>query len=234
MNYKTILIAVTVLLFAFNIKAQEQKEISVESFKEVKFEGSAQWLLIPSDEEKVVIESESMDVFNYIDIDQKGDLLVISTTDKNKNITKLFKTVTIKVYFKSISAVSLSGVGSVKSKGKIISSKLTATLNGTGNMHLDIGSSDFIGYMHGTGELNIKGTTDDAVVRVEGIGGFSGYDLIASSMDITVSGVGGAKVYATDILSATLNGVGSIKFKGDPKTKNISLNGLGSIKKYQD
>ena len=50
-------------------------------------------------------------------------------------------------------------------------------------------------------------------------------------MNVTVSGVGGAKVNATDILTATLNGVGSIKYDGDPGTTNLNTNGIGVIKK---
>lgn len=234
MNYKTIFIALTILMFAFNINAQEQKEIKVESFNKVKFEGSAQWVLIPSEMEKVVIECENEDVFNYIETKQKGGLLTISTTDKNKNITKLFKSVTIKVYFKAIKSVALSGVGSVKTEAKINSQNLTATLRGTGNMDLDIQCSEFTGNMYGTGNLKIIGTTNNAIINVEGVGGFEGYGLISSDMQIKVSGVGGASVHATNSLTATLNGVGSIKYKGDPKTKNLNTNGLGSIKRYID
>jgi len=234
MNYKTVFLAVTILFFAFNIKAQEQKEIKLTSFSEVKFEGSAQWVLIPSDREKLIIESKSADVFDYIDIDQNGSLLIISATDKNKNITKLFKSVTIKVYFKSLKSVSLSGTGSVKCNEKFNASKLTATLRGSGNMYLDVQCSEFIGNMYGTGELNVSGTANESIVRVEGVGGFDGYEFIASDMDVTVSGVGGAKIHATDRLTATLNGVGSIRYKGEPNTKNLNVNGVGNIKKSKD
>jgi len=234
MNYKTIFITVTILLFAISAFAQEQKEIKVDQFNEVKLEGSAQWVLIPSDEEKVIIESKTEDVFSYIEANQKGNLLIISTTDKNKNITKLFKSVTIKVYFKSIKSVSLSGVGSVTTKNKIIGEELIVTLRGTGSMNMDIECSEFTGNMYGTGSLEISGTTNKAKVNVEGVGAFEGFELITSDMQIKVSGVGGANVNATDNLTATLNGVGSIKYKGDPKTKNLDTNGLGNIKRYQN
>ena len=90
MKIKIAFLAVTTLLFAFSIKAQVQKEITVSSFNEVKFEGSAQWILIPAHEEKVVIESKSKDIFEKIKVVQSGDLLTISTTEKDKSITKLF------------------------------------------------------------------------------------------------------------------------------------------------
>lgn len=231
MNYKTVLLTALVLLFVYQSNAQEQKEIGVESFNAVKFEGSAQWILVPSEEEKVVILSKSEDVFDYIDIDQNGGTLVVSTTDKNKNITKLFKAVTIKVHFKSLESVYLSGVGSVTTEEKIVTSKLTSTLKGTGDMTLDIDCSEYVGNMHGTGVLYIKGTANNGLVRVEGVGGFDGYELVCENMNVTVSGVGGAKVHATKVLTAELNGIGSIRYKGNPETKNLETNGIGTIKK---
>lgn len=234
MNYKAIILSAVALLANIILQAQAQKEIQLESFNEVKFEGSAQWVLVPSDVEKVVISSEREDVFDYIDIERQGGALVINTTDKNKQITKLFQSVMIKVYFKSIRSVSLSGVGSVTTNGKISADELTATLRGTGNMYLDIQSTEFMGNMYGTGMLNVKGTTDKSWVKVEGVGSFEGYELQAIDMNVTVSGVGGAQVYAAENLNATINGVGSVKYKGDPVNKNLNKNGLGSIKEAKD
>lgn len=234
MNYKNVLLVMLVLFFGFQINAQEEKEIKVESFDEVRFEGSAQWVLVPADVEKVVIVSKSEDVFDYINVDESSGILTISTTDKNKNVTKLFKSVTIKVYFKSIHSVYLSGVGSVNAKEDILADKFTSTLRGTGDMDITVKCSEFVGYMYGTGGLNVNGKTEEGLVRVEGVGGFDGYELECANMNVTVSGVGGAKVWATEAITATLNGVGSIKYKGDPKTKNLNTNGIGYIKKVDD
>ncbi len=234
MRFKVLVITVLFLFFVPFINAQEQKEVDVAPFNQVKFEGSAKWVLIPSATAKVVLESSKEDVFDYINVNNEGNTLVISTTDKNKNITKLFKSATINVYFTSINSVALSGAGSVRCKGPFSADELTATLRGTGNMYLDLNCSKFTGNMNGTGSLDVKGTADKAVVRVEGVGGFSGYNLITKDMDVTVSGVGGAQVHATGRLTATLNGVGSIRYKGDPDSKNFDTNGLGNIKKVKD
>lgn len=234
MNYKNFLLVITIVFFATIITAQETKEINVNSFSVLKLAGSAQWVLIPSNKEQVVIDSKDSDVFNYIDVDQEGDMLIISTTDKNKDVTRLFKSVTINVYFRSIESVTLSGIGNVKTNSNIRASEFTATLKGTGNMYLDVTCSEFMGNMQGTGALAVVGKTDKGIVRVEGVGSFDGYDFKTTNMNVTVSGVGGAKVNAVDVLTATLNGVGSIKYSGDPVTKNLNKNGLGTIKKAKD
>lgn len=234
MKQKFILLVILSLFVGIQINAQAVKECQVTSFDKVNFEGAAKWILIPSQEEKVLIESKSEDVFDYIDIKQKGQTLSINTTDKQKNITKLFKSVTIKVFFTSIHSVSLSGAGSVNTEKPIQTSQLTATLSGSGNMHLEVACSQFEGNMYGTGELEVSGKAEKAEVRVDGVGGFDGYEFITNNMDVTVSGVGGAKVHATKKLTATLNGVGSIRYKGDPETKNLNTNGVGAIKEAKD
>ncbi len=234
MNILKTLFFLIVTFFVLNLEAQEQKEVNVASFNSVKFEGSAKFVLVPSGTEKVVLESKNPDVFDYMDIHNEGTTLVISATDKNKNVTKLFKSVTVAVYFKSLKEVALSGAGSVKCREPFTAGNLTATLRGTGNMYLDIKCNVFTGNMYGTGSLNLQGTTDRAIVDVDGVGGFSGYDLVAGDVDVVVSGVGGAKVHATHKLKATLNGVGSIRYKGDPEIKDFDTNGLGNIRKAKD
>ncbi len=236
MKIRALVISVITFFIVSYAHAQDlqQKEINVSPFSKVKFEGAAQWILIPSNTAKVVIESKKEDVFDYIVVKNEGSTLVINTTDKNKNITKLFKAVTINVYFTSINSVALSGTGSVKCKEPFSADDLTATLRGTGDMYLEFDCSKFTGNMFGTGSLTAKGTAGKAVVRVEGVGGFNGYDLITKDMDVTVSGVGGAQVHATGRLTATLNGVGSIRYKGEPEVKNFDTNGLGNIKKVKN
>lgn len=214
-------------LLAFS---QEVKEIKVENFDQIKLEGSAQWVIVPSDVEKVIIESKSSDIFNYVEVVNDRNTLIISTNEKAKNITKLFQSVTIKVYVKDISAVLLSGVGSVRMDKRLDTDEFTATLKGTGDMSLDLSASKFEGYVHGTGSIDISGSSEAAIVRVEGVGSYDGYNFETTDCDVTVSGVGDAKVNASSKLTATINGVGSIRYKGDPVKKEFQSNGLGSIK----
>jgi putative autotransporter adhesin-like protein len=234
MNIRNLVMTVLLLCVYSLAISQVTKAINVSPFNKVKFEGSAQWVLIPSDEPHVEIISNNEDVIDYITVNQNNDILTISTTDKNKDITKLFKSVTINVYFKSINSVVLSGVGSVKMQNKFSTDDFSAELKGTGNMHLDTDCESFEGKIHGTGILTVNGSCKEGIIRVEGVGGFEGYNFVTMDMDVTVSGVGSAKVNATHKLTATINGVGSIKYKGDPTSKNFNTNGIGTIKKVTD
>jgi len=234
MNIKILLLSFLTFAFATNIISQETKEIKVPAFSQVKFEGAAHWVLIPSDNERVEIETNNAEIFNYVEIENNGNLLIIYTVDKSKDITKLFRYVTIRVYFKSINNIKLSGVGSVLMKESNSVPEVTATLRGTGSMTLAVDCDDFYSNMFGTGSMEVSGIAKKSLVRVEGVGGFHGSKLKTQDTDVTVSGVGSAMVNASRNLTATINGVGSIRYTGNPGNKNFNSNGLGSIREMNE
>jgi hypothetical protein len=228
-----IISAIAFLMFVSvsSVFAQYSKECNVDSFNKIKLEGSAQWVLVPSDHEKVEIESDSEEVSDYVEIETSNNRLVVSTTEKTKDISKLFKSVTITIYFKDIDEVAISGVGSLKMTDEYNADEFTAILRGTGDMNLNLRTSSLEANVYGTGNMEVEGRTQSVIIKVEGVGAFDGFDFESSTCTVTVSGVGAAEVYASETLNATINGVGSIRFKGDPETKNFQTNGLGSIKK---
>ncbi len=226
-----IALSLLMIITFVNVYAVETKEIKVDEFNKLKLEGSAHWVLIPSDVHKVVIESKSGEMFNYVDVDEFNSRLTISTVEKTRDITKLFKSVVIKVYVKSIDEISLSGVGSVEMNGGFTSNRFEAILRGTGDMSLKLECDRFEGFVFGTGSLEVQGTTESLLVNVEGVGSYDGFDFISSKSEVTVSGVGSAEVYASNSITATINGVGSIRYKGDPENKDLESNGLGSIRR---
>ena len=53
--------------------------------------------------------------------------------------------------------------------------------------------------------------------------------LRARRVSISVSGAASADVYAREYLDASVSGVGSIDFYGNPDKTNTSVSGVGSI-----
>ncbi|MCG8698648.1 MAG: DUF2807 domain-containing protein, partial [Bacteroidales bacterium] len=148
-------------------------------------------------------------------------------------ITKLFEKVTVKIFYKEIDHVIMDGGGSLESVGPIISKQLIANLRGTGRLEIEVECDYFEALMRGTSMFTVSGKTEHAIANVKGMGSIMAKDLIASNVNITVDGVGSSTVYASENLEATLNGVGSIKYLGNPKEKDFDVNGLGSIQPYE-
>ena len=73
--------------------------------------------------------------------------------------------------------------------------------------------------------VDFAGPSADPVVAIDT------RELHADNVDVNVGGVGHVKVWAGTRLDASVGGVGSLTYYGEPKTVNTNGGGLGSISK---
>ncbi len=84
--------------------------------------------------------------------------------------------------------------------------------------------------LSGTGEVTMRGTVNTLKLDLTGTGSFDGSELSSKTATVVVSGTGHAVVNVSDALDATVSGVGSIEYIGDPNvTSHVS--GVGTIHK---
>ena len=76
--------------------------------------------------------------------------------------------------------------------------------------------------------MTLAGTVDAQAVTISGTGDYNGEDLQSTTAEVTLDGAGNAVLRVSDRLDATVSGVGSVEYIGDPHvTKDI--NGVGSV-----
>jgi hypothetical protein len=81
----------------------------------------------------------------------------------------------------------------------------------------------------GTGEMTLAGTAGSQAVTISGTGDYNGEDLQSATAEVTVDAAGDAVLRVSDRLDATVSGVGSVEYIGNPRvTKDV--NGVGSVK----
>jgi len=81
----------------------------------------------------------------------------------------------------------------------------------------------------GAGSMDINGAVKSFKMKAEGVGQVDAKALIANNADIQFRGVGEVQVYASDRLDAVVQGMGSLRYYGKPRTVNKSAAGLGSV-----
>lgn len=118
--------------------------------------------------------------------------------------------ITYRLTVRSMEALTVSGAGEVTASG-IDGSALRVSLNGAG-------------------DITVDGRVDSQVVDVEGAGEYDGEDLRSSTAEVTVDGAGSAVVQVSDRLAASVSGVGSIEYIGDPAVTS-DVSGVGSIQR---
>ena len=85
--------------------------------------------------------------------------------------------------------------------------------------------------VEGASKLHASGETGKLDLNLDGAGVIDTGELRARTVTVESNGAGTTSVYAIESLDATVNGVGSIDYYGDPKSVNQKVNGIGRINK---
>jgi Putative auto-transporter adhesin, head GIN domain len=114
---------------------------------------------------------------------------------------------------------------------KITVPQLTAfAMSGAGNTTITNMSGDKLDVQFaGAGNLKADGVVKKLRLNVSGVGSIDTRELHADEADVNVAGVGSVRVWASMQLDASVGGVGSLTYYGEPKTVNTRGGGLGSI-----
>jgi Putative auto-transporter adhesin, head GIN domain len=104
------------------------------------------------------------------------------------------------------------------------------SLNGAGHISvagLAGGATTIV--LSGAGDVEANGTVETLTARINGAGNADLSHLEAENAAVTVNGAGNLVVKASKKLDARLNGVGSIRYVGQPAQLATEINGVGNI-----
>ena len=94
---------------------------------------------------------------------------------------------------------------------------LQLKLNATGDFRLDNLSTDKLDVSHsGSGCLRIAGQVEEQVVVLNGVGSYIARDLISQRARVRMAGTSSAIIRVSQVLDATLRGVGILEYSGHP------------------
>lgn len=85
--------------------------------------------------------------------------------------------------------------------------------------------------LDGSGEVQVSGKTGEFVTNILGSVDLNAKDFRSEKVQISISGVGDAVVYASKKLQADISGVGDIVYYGNPRDVTKEITGVGEIEK---
>ena len=104
------------------------------------------------------------------------------------------------------------------------------SLSGSGNINiLDFKNNNLSLNISGSGNITGNGEVETLVVKINGSGNLMSKEIKSKSATITINGSGVGKVFASDSISAKINGSGNIKYFGNPENVDSIINGSGDI-----
>lgn len=236
MRHLTILIILSASVSAchFNFKVIRGngeitlKEIDIDEFTDISINGNYKVELYYSDQPKVIVETDE-NLFNHLDIETRAGLLSVS----NKNTLKPSKQLLIEIYYNELQSIKSSGASSIEHPETLMADELKVGLSGAGSIKLSLKVEELDLNLSGAGVLEIQGQANSQVVNLSGAGALEAKDLESQYCEISISGVGNAKVNVVKELNATISGLGNIEYYGNPEIISQSVSGMGKVKKME-
>ncbi len=146
-------------------------------------------------------------ILKYIKTYVEGDRLIVET---RKNISPR-KEIKIKITVPQLEVLDASGACDIYAE--------------------NIQSDRFKVDLSGAGSIELNGKTDKCNIEISGAASLDAKNLKSRSMKVNISGASSADVYASDYIDASVSGVGSITYYGNPKDVRKEVSGVGSISK---
>ncbi|MFH1197576.1 MAG: head GIN domain-containing protein [bacterium] len=212
MKYKYILFAaMTVIMLAGcnwrGIKGSgDLKSVTreIENFDEVEIGGAFDVYIKVGEKTSLEIKGDD-NLLQYIRTRVKGNTLEIDT---RKNIRPR-KGITINITTPDLEKIVSSGASSISA--------------------INFKNDELSVYLSGAGSIDLKGETKELHVEMSGAGSLDADNLRAEDVSVSISGACSADVYAINSLDASVSGVGSIDYLGNPTRINSNVSGVGSI-----
>lgn len=219
------------LTLSFQVfSAEFKREEKIDGIQEVSIDGYSKVIIKKGSTEELVF-SGNEDIIKDIKVKQRGNFLEIKYP--KKSYLSGNEKVIVNITLKDISNLEFKGAGELELSG-FKTESLKILLDGSGKITLDDNRfKDLDIDINGNGKVEAKGTTENLKVVIKGVGNLEAYKLEAKQVNVKINGTGSAEVYAEELLSGEINGIGKIIYKGNPKTEKIELNGLGKIKKAE-
>jgi hypothetical protein len=211
-------IMAVLLLSTGQITAQGLQRKSLDSFKEIVINGTADVYINTSNEYGISAKTDDLNSINYI---IKNDVLELNTGAAK----------TVYIHTATINRLTANGAGDVYSSDTLKGTQLDIKSNGTGKMNLLAKYSTITAVIAGSSDLKISGTTNQFDAVLSGAGNIKSYGLKAIDAEIKVSGAGDAQVNVSNRLEGSVSGVGTIYHLGDPKELMVEVSGIGEVKK---
>jgi len=198
---------------------------TVSEFNELKIGGNFEVLLEKGNSSYVEINTDE-NLLEFIDSEVYGAVLEI--TQQKKLISK--KKIKLVINYIDLKELRAMGATLIKNEGYLDSKDLKIRMEGAGIIDLKIQCDDLEVVVSGAGIVKLAGEVQTQYLNLTGAGKLEALDLESTSCTISVGGIGGAEIFVTEKLDATIEGIGGIEYAGDPAEIITEINGLGKIK----
>lgn len=205
------------------------RDYKVKEFNQIEATTVGDIFYTQSADGKTTVQIYGPDNFvNLIQVAVKNGTLLLTMEKYNQVKNGKLK---ITISSPNLNGIHFKGVGDITVEENLQAANFEVDSKGVGNINIkDLTCDELMVSSMGVGDVKLKGKVQSATLYSKGVGDIDANELEAARVDASSKGVGDISCYATESLKASVKGVGSIQYKGNPAEKSFDKGGIGSIK----
>lgn len=221
--------AFSILLLFVTIQANSQttRNLDLDKFSKVSLNISADVYVELGSTQKVVAEGSER-LINLLETEVNDEKWSIEYTERNVKTHNEKLKITITVVY--LEGVKVNSSGDIHGSGTFSTSEFYVSINGSGDVHLDLDVKELDLSINGSGDMHLSGKANEVDLSINGSGDIKASDLKCSEADANINGSGDISIHVIKQLEAHVNGSGDIRYSGDPDIKVRSY-GSGDVRK---
>lgn len=128
-----------------------------------------------------------------------------------------------------IDEIEVSSAADFIGENLLYTDNILLEVSSAGDLDLELEAENITIDVSSSGSANLKGDAVSLYADVSSAGDLNAFDLIVEEANVDASSAADVKVYVTRRITADASSAGSIRYKGNPESRNTSSSSAGSI-----
>lgn len=150
-------------------------------------------------------------------VDLKNETGILENLKTKYNDYLIRQPIEIRIDAVNLKNISAKGASRIESQGTLSAKKFTVELYGASKAELNINVSAVDVFLAEAAKTDIKGVTNQLLVKASGACAFHGSQLLAKDAKVDLNGASRAEVHTTESLDANLSGATKLVCSGSPR-----------------
>ncbi|GET26184.1 head GIN domain-containing protein [Prolixibacter sp. NT017] len=213
---------------------EDGKTLNVQEFNSISLRGGFTVSLSQGDKSGISVEAPNA-LMNELRVSvDDGELKIVDTRfergEHHDDWENMARRIHLNITIKSLKDLRISGYVSLKTKEPLMTDNLNIDIEGGGRLRMDLVTEKLGINIEGGVSMELGGQVRYLTSHIEGAGKISAYDMKVNRADISINGAGYASVNVSDHLKVDMDGVGWVRYKGDPMVEK-NVDGVGFVSK---
>lgn len=201
-------------------------EYKVGEYEAVDLRGSLNVVYSSAPSDTVTVSLQE-NLREHLDVRVESGVLIV---DASKFVVVFDKQPTVTISRPGLSSMSISGAVDMNRSDTLTAPKFSLNVSGGCSIDMALAVDELTINVSGAASLKLFGQAQRFSAETSGAGDINAKELKTISARFIMSGASDASIDCQDSLDVTINGAGSLKYRGSPSVRQ-SISGVGSVER---